>query len=509
MPGKSLTQLEKDLLARWNNRGMPDGCLLALKVEGDPGLRGLKALNVEFRYPVTVVSGRNGSGKTTLLALSALAFNGCDGFFPKNAKKKSTRSYYTFKHFFYRGPSDADLTGIRIEWKIKHKDGDKVIRLKKQTSKWMKYERRPDRAVYYLGTSRLISATELNVLKSHFKHGKKVDEKYLLDEKYINYLNYILSSTFEEACELRHKDYYIRTCRTATSSYSSFNMGAGEDAIIEILVCIQKLPEKSLCVIEEIELGIHPEALRRLANVLQDIAKNKKIQFVISSHSADFIDSLPRVARVLLDKNGNDISVLYSPTTRYAMGKMGSAGVTELCVFCEDELAKNIIESALTNSVRQRVSIIPIGGKTELVRAYMNNKKASCGRFKGLVVWDGDVSDALIDSEMQKYSDGENIPYTKLPGEGCPEQVILRTLLAKGVEKLTRVLRIDSQEETKALLEGLLSLQDVHAYVYEASKKLNMGLNKVRNYFMQTAIDVSLDEYKTLSDKVKSILENE
>ena len=139
----------------------------------------------------------------------------------------------------------------------------------------------------------------------------------------------------------------------------------------------------------------------------------------------------------------------------------------------------------------------------------MNNKKASCGRFKGLVVWDGDVSDALIDSEMQKYSDGENIPYTKLPGEGCPEQVILRTLLAKGVGKLTRVLRIDSQEETKALLEGLLSLQDVHAYVYEASKKLNMGLNKVRNYFMQTAIDVSLDEYKTLSDKVKSILENE
>ena len=58
-------------------------------------------------------------------------------------------------------------------------------------------------------------------------------------------------------------------------------MGAGEDAIIELLSYIQKMPKGSLCIIEEIELGIHPEALAALAEVIQEIAEKKEIHIQV------------------------------------------------------------------------------------------------------------------------------------------------------------------------------------------------------------------------------------
>lgn len=507
MPGRKLTHTESKLQKQWNDRNMSDGSLLSIRIEGEQGLRGLKNLTVDFRYPVTVISGRNGSGKTTLLSLAALAFNGQVGYFPKNAKKNSERGYYTFNHFFYKGPRDVDLTGIKIEWVIKNGNEDKVIRLKKQTNKWMKYERRPDRAVVYIGTSRLISAIELNVLKNHFKPGKKADEVCVLNDEYRKYLNYILSTKYNEATELTHRDYSIRTCQAGNCAYSSFNMGAGEDVVIELLGCIQKLPKQALCVIEEIELGIHPEAQAKLAEVLQEIAKEKQVQFIISSHSSDFIDALPRNSRIFLNRQGEETEVCYSPTTRYAMGKMSSKTFPEMSIFCEDEIAKKILECFLPNSTRKRVSIVPIGSKSELVRAYVFNRKANRDRFKGLIVWDGDVSDSNITSYLKSYSDEHDISYVKLHESQCPEKNILQTLLDGGIEQLTQALRLDSEAETRAILNELISLPDVHEFSYHAAQKTNMDEEHIVNLFISISTLISSDKYENLLTKIRSILD--
>jgi predicted ATPase len=47
---------------------------------------------------------------------------------------------------------------------------------------------------------------------------------------------------------------------------------------------LQERLDGSLIVIEEIELGFHPETLIRLAKHLQEIILKKKLQAVVSTH---------------------------------------------------------------------------------------------------------------------------------------------------------------------------------------------------------------------------------
>lgn len=109
--------MEKDLLNEWENSQYPYSTLRRLSVHGDPGLRGIKDLDVTFAYPLTVFCGKNGTGKSTLLALSALAFH----YTPSqtSALLPGQPPRFTFSDFFYKGPGDPDLRGIRIEWGYK------------------------------------------------------------------------------------------------------------------------------------------------------------------------------------------------------------------------------------------------------------------------------------------------------------------------------------------------------------------------------------------------------
>lgn len=115
MPGCRLNDTERRLKEKWN-RAWPHNKLRSISIEGNPGLRGIKKLAVEFKFPLVVVCGRNGSGKTTLLSLAALSYHTIDGHFPRGAilSQQTNRpsAYYTFKDFFYKGPADPDISGI-------------------------------------------------------------------------------------------------------------------------------------------------------------------------------------------------------------------------------------------------------------------------------------------------------------------------------------------------------------------------------------------------------------
>ena len=74
MPGVRLNDTERNLLKWWqNSQSFPYPTLRRISINGDPGLRGIQELRIDFNYPLTVVCGKNGCGKTTALALAALA----------------------------------------------------------------------------------------------------------------------------------------------------------------------------------------------------------------------------------------------------------------------------------------------------------------------------------------------------------------------------------------------------------------------------------------------------
>ncbi len=498
MPGTHLNDLERGLSKTWASNNMPRSSLLSIRINGEKAIRGLNDVEIEFKYPVTVICGRNGSGKTTILGLASLAYNGDGTYQPTNTKRK----YYTFGDFFYEGPGDESCIGVHIEWRIKD---ERMLQLTKQSSKWMHYERRPKRAIQYIGTNRILSATERKVLRAHFKPDQRVSTRVELNDVYRGYLNDILSNEYDNAIELSHFEYTLRSCTVGGVSYSSFNMGAGEDVIIELLSTIQNLPDGALCVIEEIELGIHPEALKKLALVLQQIAKKRKIQFVISSHSSDFIDALPREARVFLNRRGTVCNVISSPSTRYAMGKMTNERFPELSIICEDEMASCILRRALPNEVRRRVELLPLGSKDELVKLYLVCSKIN-SNFKGLIVWDGDVNST---SGIVAKAEAEIVPYAFLHSSATPEENIIRDILGQGVSCLANRLNMDSEEELRLLLNQCLIQSDKHNFAYELANVTNMQPREILDCCISVAVECTSDKYVALIAIIKGLLDGE
>lgn len=73
------SQIDRGNLA-WFDKDDSKATLLGLEIS-EGRLRGLENLKLQFKYPITAISGKNGTGKSTILACIACAFhNSPQGF---------------------------------------------------------------------------------------------------------------------------------------------------------------------------------------------------------------------------------------------------------------------------------------------------------------------------------------------------------------------------------------------------------------------------------------------
>ena len=241
MPGSHLNDTERDLLGWWKNETSPPyPSLRQISIKGHPGLRGIRDLRIDFNYPLTLICGRNGSGKSTILALAALGFHSPPGHISLNAthhpKGNWDSAWYTFSDFFFRGPEDPDITGLKITWNY---NGAEDLPIEKKSDKWMHYDRRPRRPVHYLGVIRCIPAIERQVLRWHFGGKNKIESTEPLNESYRQRFSDIMRRPYDSADVLRSSAYSLRKCKSGGNSSSSFNMGSGEDILINFLHLLQ------------------------------------------------------------------------------------------------------------------------------------------------------------------------------------------------------------------------------------------------------------------------------
>lgn len=501
MPGIHTNDCEKHLKTMWASQGAFANALEKISVFHSTGFRGIINCEIEFRYPVSVICGRNGTGKTTTLALAALGYHNNTTFTPHGFGRK----YYTFTDFFHRGPHDADYTGVVIEWGYRQRQ---PLKIQKRSSKWMHYDRRPSKAVQYIATSRVIPAIERQVLKNHFRWDHAGTRKNALQSDYLNYLSRILGHQYTQAEEFGDASHHIRTCHRL-GGYSSFNMGAGEDVLIELLGAIQTLPDNSLCIIEEIELGLHPEALRNLAKILLEISEKRRIQLIISTHSRDFLDSVPREARILLRRSGPELIPFYGPTTRFAMGEMGAEREKELIVYCEDIVAKIMIETALDADKRNRVEIVPIGSESSFA-AMAKFHFADYAKRPCLFYWDGDMTEQTAEAAKKKLSDADRnlFHYAFLPAKLVPEKYLL-TVLSEDCVDLAQRLNISNSNQVKEILESAKTIPDPHDIPHHIAQKVSLDEMTVRNAMVNSVKMLKSSDFQSISDNIQSILDGE
>lgn len=499
MPGKRLNDTEKNLKGWWDNGASPYPKLRSITVGKDVPLRGLSGITVDFPYPVVALCGRNGSGKSTLLALSTLAFQS-PGAFPAYA---APRDHYTFGDFFYRGPGDPSLEGVRITWNFEGATTPSRT-ITKQSDKWMHYKTRPTRPVYYVGAMRCVPAVEQRVLRSHFN--TQTQPTKALSDDYRAMLSTLMGRQYGAAEIAENPRYSVRSC-SCQGTYSSFNMGAGEDVLVELLYLMQEAPDGSLVVIEEVELGLHPSAASKLAKVLQEVALKKKLQIVVSTHSEHFIDALPRWSRVLIQSSGGTRTPLQGVTTRFVMGDLVGAPQPELDVYCEDSVAAAILRRAITHDESSRLTVHAIGSDSQLVPQARFHLDAG---FPGkvLLVWDGDVTDQQQSGWLGQLSAAEvpRVSVLRLPGPCAPETWLLESSLElDGPEGVAEHLSEELVTIT-GLLNEMKALPDPHDIPYELARRLSVSEPEALAALTAGARQAKPDEFTLLREAVLGVL---
>jgi hypothetical protein len=206
---------------------------------------------------------------------------------------------------------------------------------------------------------------------------------------------------------------------------SQFHQGAGEDALLDLMRILQTIPDTALLIIDEVDASLHPKAQRRLVRFLVQLARQKKIQVILSTHSPYILEEIPPEGRILVQKLSDGTrNIQYGVSTNYAMGLIDDERHPDLFIYVEDREAKILVQEMLRQeSIFSRIDIIEVGD-VEVVKTMgklCRNKKLP---NRGIAILDGDAG----------HDANGNCLY--LPSDRAPEKLVFEDLKARGWSNL-------------------------------------------------------------------------
>jgi len=462
------------------------------------GLRGVKSTVINFDYPITAIAGRNGIGKTTILQLIACLYHNDDKSHNpyRFSNAKSAKPYYTFGDFFIHFAGEEKSEGASIEYHYLQQGKKKPISKKHTLTKgkqWNAYNRRPKRYTDFYGVSRVIPANEFATFRNTFTSSATAFKKGSFSDKSTKRIKSILGkplTSVDSNSSSKIPNFKLNTILLESGlSYSSFNMGAGEEVIISLVSRMAELPNYSLVLIEELELGLHPKAQTLLMQMLFQIVFEKKLQLIFTTHSPFLFDAVPSEGRILLRKV-TGLEVIYKPSSSLAFSELTGEIRKELTVYVEDKVAKLILETLLSSSIRKRISILDVGSKENLVRMigshYRNNLLG-----KAVAIADGDLTESelrgwykkhilksykgeLFDEE--KFQQESKELFAKFAGDNAPEKYMLSKL--KENEDYARF--VDDSDDFVLFIANEIELNDHHKLFRVIGEEIGLGEEHVR-----------------------------
>ena len=435
---------------RWFENNQTVNSLLRLTVSG-ASIRGINPSSIEFKYPITAIAGENGSGKSTLLALIACSFHNESSFCPRSLQNNSSHSkrhYYTYSDFFTFTANENGLnSNIEIKSEYKHDPSRETkktagidIRKKKVTGKWTDYNTRPRRVVSFLGINRILPPAESKTYRNYAKQLKDTLSP-INNQELTSAMSQIFGHSYSDIKIGQHNTYSLFSANQGDVSYTGFNMGAGENAVLALLYEIITAGTGALIVVDEIELGLHISAQKMLIQELKKLCNKYQCQIVCSTHSKCILEELPPYARVLIKSFNGKTELLTEITPEFALSVLSKQNVPELKVFVEDDIGADFLNNILPLNIRSRIMIIPVGSADgsiprQMAASYREHNLNFCS------VLDGDkrtqtcsqinkvkhsLEDRLNHSEEEfKILIQKRLLY--LPGNTWPEKYLLEEL---------------------------------------------------------------------------------
>lgn len=517
--GYLYSQLDKDNI-RWFENNTMCNTLKSVSVTNG-NIRGIFPMNICFEYPITAIVGENGSGKSTLLSLIACAFHNVSEYFPPdryrvNAKKP--RNYYTFGDFFTFSPNEPGIGGIQIQYEILSTDGLVAdIRKKKPSGKWNDYNTRKNRIVVYQGVGRILPPSESNPHKHYSRQFLRPllndNQSRLLTES----MDRIFNRTYGRIQLFQHNMYRLFEETINTATYSGFNLGAGENAVLSLLAEIMLAGDGSLFVIDEIELSLHAQAQKKLIEELKNICKAHKIQIICSTHSNVILGCLPPEGRWYVRRAGDITEMVPKITSEFAFGKLAGANTRELDVFVEDQIGELFLQGILPKSIRERIKIHCIGSDQAIIIQIAAHYRLRTYNF--IAFFDGDKRtqqnaalrkvknhlETRLNHSEDEFNELISLRLQYLPGDHWPEYEIIEVLKNANQEMLAMW-----EVESNDIQRLLTCAQEAgkHNEFHHLEQELHLPIERIQNDAVQFYKQLNPQGTSTIKQAIEVILAN-
>lgn len=400
-------------------------------------LRGIEDLIVEFNYPVAVIAGPNACGKTTVLMALACAYDvpgaGLRDFkpatlFPNFKNKKTTEE----------GRWDDQISNAELSYVFNTPLGSLAMAWR-QNKAWnrnfqgRKHGQQPKRTVIVRTLANLSNPSEVRSVLTIGDKWEKIQE---VTADLIAFAQHVLPFKYAHVRKVisGERDLLVAERADASGRYSEFHMSSGERAILRLSMQLSNL-QNTLVLIDEVEAGLHPYTQQQLMLELQRLALRNDLQIVVTSHSPAVLESVPRDARIFLERSSDYRNVVVKPAYQDVLQRVlyGQA-LNKLSIICEDSEAKAVLHGCLDVLMPKlglHTNDILIGtdtGKnqfTEHIRAFGKVKQLDSTLF----VLDGDARylDGTLRAEAKEFG-GFLIEPLFLPGESGPEPFLWKAL---------------------------------------------------------------------------------
>lgn len=293
----------------------------------------------------------------------------------------------------------------------------------------------------------LKKALDKNLLHSTYCGTERiVDEiNFDLSDQEVTEIGTILGRNYHKISLIRHLffqlDGYTARIYAKNQLYTEAFAGSGEFAVIMIVSRIMRTSEKSLILLDEPEVSLHPGAQERLLDFMVDQIKKHKHQIIFTTHSPAMIRGLPSDAIKVLDfddKTSQVILVSQESLPEEAFIKIGEPISGKKLIIVEDKLAREIIIRSLRLFYPQLLKLVDIkffpGGASVIFNHYIP-PYAEEDRKNVCVILDGDQTPASpwpnaleidkLDSEELR-SNIENLSGSdiKFPKDSGPQEII-------------------------------------------------------------------------------------
>jgi predicted ATPase len=424
-------------------------------------VRGFQDEVIEFRTPVTALIGTNGGGKSTILGSVALAY-------------KNMRPSQFFPKAFIGDESMADWS---IEFELVEKSISSVKTIAKTAkftqSKW----RRDDfteRPIQYVEIQRTVPAGEQGRFRKFLAGDlddyvveKLVDDtiKYgtaVLDKDISHYR--IVKSKYNQNYKMYIGSTYSKT------DYSQFHFGAGEASVIETIDRIETAPNNSLVLIEELENGLHPVAVRLLVQYLQNAAKRKRLQVAFTTHSQEAINDLPPEsiwASINKRTWNGDLSI---ESLRSITGSVPNTRA----IYVEDEFVKSWVENAIGRygeGMAETTKVFTAGGYPNVVKVSQYHNENPMISVPSVALVDGDIFNPSSEKPLPDHA--------RYIGDGTPEEIVFSYIFENRQELISIIrqrcfLSQFPEDRIKIAIESVRNSScDPHLIYSELSQKLD------------------------------------